>query len=384
MSLSLTEVEFIHRHREEIAALSARVGLSKATALSDAEYARTALGEYGRAALEVIQARRAGAGKFPDTWLADHDAAQQATPAPVAAERARRLARHAGVVHDVTCSIGTEGHAYHRAGLDYLGSDVDAARARMAAHNLPGALILRADALAPSSSADVIVADPARRAGGRRISDPARLLPPLPALVAAYPGRNLAVKCAPGIDYSEWEGLVSVSSVAGAVKEACLYSPGLAEGVRREAVMVGPRGIDRLTDEGVVGRDTSEVGADAPGRYIIDPDGAVVRAGLVRHYAAREGLWMLDERIAYLTGDRLPRGRSGFQFREMVPLKKARAALKKHDAGAVEILVRGVDVDPDALRKQWKLKGANPMAVVCTRIGRQGVALICGPRTTEA
>lgn len=379
MSFSLAEVEFLHRRRDEIAALAAEVGLSKATAVDDAERARARLGEYGRAALELIQARRAGAGKFPETWLADHDAAQQATPAPVAAERARRLARHARLVHDVTCSIGTEGEAYRNAGLSYLGSDIDAARTRMAAHNLPGAAILRADALAPSSNAEVIVADPARRAGGRRISDPARLLPPLPALMEAYAGRHVAVKCAPGIDYAEWPGLVSVSSVAGAVKEACLYSSGLAEGVRREAVMVGPQGVDRLTD-----LDSGETGADAPGRYIIDPDGAVVRAGLVRQYAAREGLWMLDERIAYLTGDRLPRGRSGFLFREMVPLKKARAALKKHDAGAVEILARGVDVDPDALRRQWKLKGKNPMAVVCTRIGRQGVALICGPRTTEA
>ena len=41
------------------------------------------------------------------------------------------------------------------------------------------------------------------------------------------------------------------------------------------------------------------------GRYILDPDGAVVRAGLVRQYAARLGWWRLDPHIAYLTGDRL-------------------------------------------------------------------------------
>ncbi|KQB83804.1 THUMP-like domain-containing protein [Corynebacterium oculi] len=378
MPFTPAEVHFLDRHREEVAALAATVGLTKATALSDAACARAALGEHGRAALELIQARRAGAGKFPDTWLADHDAAQQATPAPVARQRARRLARHAAMVHDVTCSIGTEGHAYQEEGLAYLGSDVDAARTRMAARNLagvPGALILRADALVPTSAAEVIVADPARRAGGRRISDPARLLPPLPALLEAHAGRHLAVKCAPGIDYSGWAGLASVSSVAGAVKETCLYSPGLAEGVRREAVMVTPQGVDRLTDAM-----PEDVGADLPGRYIVDPDGAVVRAGLVRQYAAREGLWMLDERIAYLTGDRLPEGRSGFAYLETVPLKRAQEALKRHDAGTVEILARGVEVDPDALRKKWKLKGRNPMTVVCTRIGRQGVALICGPR----
>ena len=40
-------------------------------------------------------------------------------------------------------------------------------------------------------------------------------MPPLPALLDAYAGRELAVKCAPGIDYSGWDGLVSVVSVDG-------------------------------------------------------------------------------------------------------------------------------------------------------------------------
>ncbi|MDK8451256.1 THUMP-like domain-containing protein [Corynebacterium mastitidis] len=379
MSFTLAEAEFLHHHRAQVAALAPHLGLSKRSTLDDAQRARAELGERGRAAVELLTARRAGAGKFPDTWLADHDAAQQATPAPVARERARRLARHGAVVHDVTCSIGTEGLAYREAGLGYIGSDLDPVRAYMAARNLPGALIARADAVTPSSAAEIVVADPARRAGGRRISDPARLLPPLPEVEQAHAGRHLAIKCAPGIDYSRWSGLVSVSSVAGAVKEACLYSSGLGEGLRREAVMIDAAGgVDRIDDSS-----PAEAGAGEPGRYILDPDGAVVRAGLVRHYAAREGLWMLDERIAYLTGDRLPRGRSGFSFIESVPLRRARAALKKHDAGALEILVRGVDADPDVLRKQWKLKGRNPMTVVCTRVGRQGVALICGPRVWE-
>ena len=51
----------------------------------------------------------------------------------------------------------------------------------------------------------------------------------------------------------------------------------------------------------------------AAGRWIVDPDGAVVRAGLVRHYAARHGLWQLDPDIAYLSGDELPPGVRGFE-----------------------------------------------------------------------
>lgn len=186
----------------------------------------------------------------------------------------------------------------------------------------------------------------------------------------------MAIKCAPGLDFQEWDGLVSVVSVAGGVKEACLYTPELSEGLTREAIMIGPdQSVDVLND-----RHGGEVPAGDPGTFIIDPDGAVVRAGLVQHYAAREQLWMLDEHIAYLTGDRIPQGRSGFRLIEMVGLKQLKSALVAHDAGSLEILVRGVDVDPDQLRKKLKLKGNTPMAVICTRIGRKGVALICHAR----
>ena len=187
----------------------------------------------------------------------------------------------------------------------------------------------------------------------------------------------MAIKCAPGIDFTGWDGLVSLVSVDGGVKEACLYSPTLADGLRREAVIIRGNTMDILTDRDDLGPDTP---VGEPGSYIIDPDGAVIRAGLVRHYAHRENLWLLDERIAYLTGDRIPAGMSGFPYIETVPLKKLRSVLRGHDCGSVEILVRGVDVDPDQLRQKLRLSGSRPMAVVCTRIGRSGVALVCEAR----
>ncbi|WP_420891501.1 THUMP-like domain-containing protein, partial [Mycobacterium montefiorense] len=82
------------------------------------------------------------------------------------------------------------------------------------------------------------------------------------------------------------------------------------------------------------------------------------RAGLVRHYAARHGLWQLDPAIAYLSGDELPSGTRGFEVIEQIAYneKRLRQALSAHGASAVEILVRGVDVDPDALRAKLKLQ----------------------------
>ena len=67
-----------------------------------------------------------------------------------------------------------------------------------------------------------------------------------------------------------------------------------------------------------------------------------------------------------------------------MPVKKLKAALQSHDAGSLEILVRGLDVDPDQLRKKLKLKGSRSMAVIMTRIGTKGIALLCGPRLVSS
>jgi hypothetical protein len=121
------------------------------------------------------------------------------------------------------------------------------------------------------------------------------------------------------------------------------------------------------------------------GRWIVDPDGAVVRAGLVRHYAARHGLWQLDPDIAYLSGDRLPEHVRGFEVLEQLNYgeRRLRQALSVRDVGAVEILVRGVDIDPDALRVRLRLHGSQPVSVIVTRIGSgvasQATAFICRP-----
>ena len=382
MSFSPDEVHFLIDNAHTVDSVTATMALTKKSMIADVAAARFHFGDYGRAVVELAGARRSVVGKLPLTWMMCQESAQQATPMQVAAVRAERFRSFLGddaVAHDVTCSIGTEGHAVMQAGLDYIGADLDAARLLMARHNLDGAQLLRADALHPViTGADVIIADPARRTGGRRITDPAQLLPPLPDLVEAWEGHSLAVKCAPGLDFSGWNGLVSLVSVDGGVKEACLYTPDLADGETREAVVRRGESVDRVSD--LLDDAPGEPLAREPGAFIIDPDGAIVRSGLVRHYAVREGLWMLDERIAYLTGDRLPSGTSGFRLLEQVPVKKLKAALAAHGAGSVEILVRGVDVDPDQLRRKMGLKGSKPMAVVITRIGAAGVALICGPR----
>jgi hypothetical protein len=147
----------------------------------------------------------AGLGDMSD-WLFTDEALQQASAAPVALHRARRLAGLLpsgqdgpnDTVHDATCSIGTELAALSGLGVRVLGTDIDPVRLAMARHNLgANADLCRADALYPVTREATVVADPARRRAGRRRFDPRDYQPGLDQLLDVYRGRNLVVKCAP-------------------------------------------------------------------------------------------------------------------------------------------------------------------------------------------
>ncbi len=328
--------------------------------------------------VETTLLRRRALGKLGELdvsgWLFTDEALQQATAAAVALHRARRLVGH--LVHDATCSIGTELAALSRCAVSAVGSDIDEVRLAMARHNLgESARLCRADALHPVTSDAVVLVDPARRRDGQRRFRPDDYQPGLSQVLDCYRGRDLVVKCSPGIDFDYlnrlgFDGEIEVTSYRGSVREACLWSPGLAgSGVRRRAGILD-------SGEQISDAEPDECDVRPAGRWIVDPDGAVVRAGLVRHYAARHGLWQLDPAIAYLSGDRLPEGVRGFEVLEELAFdeRRLRQALSARDCGALEILVRGVGVDPDALRRRLRPRGSQPLTVVITRLGTGGAS----------
>ncbi|MGE2724749.1 THUMP-like domain-containing protein [Mycolicibacterium pulveris] len=358
--------------------------LTDSTLVADIAWARGRFGEHAGVLVETTVLRRKAAAKLPcaDGWLFTDEALQQATAAPVARHRARRLAGRR--VHDATCSIGTELAALADSAEILLGSDIDPVRLAMARHNVADVDLCRADALRPITRGAVVVLDPARRRGGRRRFDPRDYTPALDALLTVYRDHDVVVKCSPGIDFTAVRGLgftgeIEVTSLAGSVREACLWSDVLAEAtVTRRATILD-------TGEQITDADPDDCAVAPAGRWIVDPDGAVVRAGLVRHYAARHGLWQLDRDIAYLSGDRLPDGVRGFEVLEQISFseRRLRQALSARDVGALEILVRGVDVDPDGLRSRLRLRGSTAASAIITRIGTgpasRATAFICRP-----
>jgi len=384
---SLAEVDFLRsKAGKEALDRCGDLALGATSRIVDVQRARQLVGDRYAAVLETLTLRRKAVSKIDGSaqWLFESNALQQASASLVARHRASRLSGRD--VHDVTCSVGADLVELAKVARRCFGSDFDSVRLAMAQHNTACAgvspVILRADALAPVTRNTVIVADPARRdSTGKRTWRPQDFAPALDDLIEAYPGRDLVVKCAPGIDPDivPWATEIELVSLDGQVREACLWrtensneDSGLV--TRRASVLRSDGSLWTVTDA-----DPSEIVVKAPGEWIIDPDGAVVRAGLVRHYAARHGLWQLDERIAYLTGDTPPPGVRAFrvlefgQYRE----KELRKTLRSRDVGRLEILVRGLDIDPDALRQRLKLQGSAEASVVLTRIGRTPYAFIC-------
>jgi hypothetical protein len=375
------------RSRAGAAALAAvaELELTDATRVGDVAAARDRFGDRAAVLVETVLLRRRAADKLGELgvseWLFTDEALQQATAAPVALHRARRLAGGGSgvVVHDATCSIGTELAALRVCGIAAVGSDIDPVRLSMARHNVgKSAWICRADALHPVTRDAVLVVDPARRVEGRRRLRIDEYQPALGSLLDAYRGREFVVKCAPGIDFGQvrrlgFGGEIEVTSYRGSVREACLWSAGLSRpGVGRRASV-----LDR--GEEITDAEPDDCPVRPAGRWIVDPDGAVVRAGLVRQYGARHGLWRLDEHLAYLSGDAPPPGVRAFRVLEhgRYGEKTLRRTLAARGVGRVEILVRGLDVDPNALRPRLRLRGDAEATVVIARLATGPKAYVC-------
>lgn len=315
---------------------------------------------------------------------------EQATRTTVAAHRAERYRAHLPRTDpcvDLCCGVGGDLIALARAGCRVVGVDHDPLTAEAARANI--------DALGLGDRASVRVGDveaettgpahygsgfcdPQRRTAHARVFDPAAYSPPLPrALELARGADGGAVKVAPGIPHhllplgSEAEWL----SDGGELKEATLWTGGLATGTGRRATLL-PAGHTLTADP--AGGDPP---VSAPLRYLYEPDNAVVRAGLVAEVVAAVGGALLDPTIAYVTSDRRVRTpfARAYEITDALPfsLNRLRALLRERRVGTVTIKKRGSAVDVERLRRQLRPRGPEAATVVLTRGGGTHYALVC-------
>jgi SAM-dependent methyltransferase len=336
------------------------------------------------AALTLASLRAHAKGKFGERagrLYFTRAGLEQATRWAVAERRAARFAAAADRVTDLCCGIGTEALAFAEAGLEVEAVDMSEATAEYARANAE-AMGLRVavsvgDAL-EAPLAEAVFADPARRSGAGRNFDPAAYSPSLdPLLERLREARFAAVKLGPGIGH-EWipEGAEAEwVSVDRDVVEACLWLGEAARVPRRASV----RKAGEWHELTGTGEERAEVGEVAA--YLYEPDGAVIRAGLVAELAEELGAHTASESIAYLYGEELketPFARA-WKVEEVWPLhpKKLKALLAERGIGRLTIKQRGTGIDPAALRKQLKPRGPNEATLVATRIGEAHAAILC-------
>lgn len=379
------------------------------------------------AALTQQALRTAAATKFglAGQMLFTRSGLEQASSELTAAHAARRF-EGARIVADLCCGIGGNlialaasssmitddfpqpartnfrDHGAGRAsaaGRAVVGVDLDTESLEFARHNVsvraPGARagFVCADVTQLAlGEFEMIFIDPARRDSHGRLRA-GQYRPPLSwclALAETVPA--VGIKAAPGLRHDlvppGWEA--EFLAVGRELKEAMLWSPALATpGVTSRATVIEQTSADAASATPVthmLTQDTGHAAAEtapvrAPGAYLVDPNPAVTRAGLVAELARRTGTWQIDPMIAFLSGDEQVTSPFGRTLRvvESAPWHEKRFALRLRELGigAADIRRRGLAGDVGQIHRRLGLRGPGTATIVLTRMNNRPWGLIC-------
>lgn len=331
--------------------------------------------EQAAAVSRQVALRRRAVGKFGEraaSLFFTSDGLEQATRENVARWRAARfVATEASRVFDLGCGIGADALAFADAGLDVVAIELDPATAVLAQANLGerGRVIkgdvveLADDLLLPG---DAVFLDPARRTDRGRTWDLAKVSPPWDFVTRLLRERVACVKAAPGLARAEIPSTVAVTGVEehGDFVELSMWSghPEWEPGSRVVALL--PEGVEQLIEQ----RPAPEVGG--VGRYLYEPQPAVIRLNGVPQIAELVAGWYVDPRVAYLASDTVVDTPLATVFEVDQVLasdeRTLRAWTREAGIGTLEIKVRGLDIDPAVLRRRLKLSGPNSATVILT------------------
>lgn len=338
-------------------------------------------------------------GEFAHQMLFTQAGLEQATRLSIAALHAQRFTTaNITSVADLGCGLGADSLAMASLDIAVTAVEMDEITAACTTVNLmpfPHAKVICGKAEEVDlSGIEGVWLDPARRttntSGTTRLFDPEAFSPPL-SFVESLADRGLAVgvKMGPGIPHEAVPETAEAQwiSINGDVVEAGLYFNQLARpGIRRSALVIGKHGSAELTSAEKYEplKQNAELGPVS--NYLYEPDGAVIRAGLVADLARSLGAHLLDEHIAYLSSEEAidtPFAR-GYKVLEVKPfnVKALKSWVKTNKIGVLDIKKRGISVTPEELRRQLLTgsgKGPNKATLILTRIGEDRVAVVVEP-----
>ena len=316
---------------------------------------------------------------------------QQATDLTTARYKASRIPSGKHIV-DYCCGIGGDLLAFAERGPT-IGWDRAPELAHLANANLQAAgldatskvCVGEVETQTPGSE-EVWHVDPDRRVGGRR-STQVEWHSPEPELIDRWltTSPNGLIKLAPAAvvpeAWSEQSELEWITQDRQCRQQIVWFGELASAGGLHRATL-----LQKNTDS--TPRPTSFTGSpdtEAPltteiGRYVYDTDPSLRAAHLTGAIAVDQGLYALKSGASYLVGDELVEHGllHSFEVVEQLPLRVA--TLKKHlrslGIGQLEIKKRGVDTDPERLRKQLKLSGSESATLLLAKIGKSEIALL--------
>jgi SAM-dependent methyltransferase len=314
---------------------------------------------------------------------------EQASSELVGQHRRRRYACSSSPVADLCCGIGGDliGLAESRR---VVAVDRDRLHVRIARANAEvcgvaaNVRLVQADVREVGMSGlNAVFIDPARRTDRRRLR-PGDSEPPLAwCLRLAERVERVGIKAAPGLAREAvppgWE--LEFIAVGRDLKEAAVWSPALATAAARATILPGGHTLTPGTGEPVALR--------MPGAFLLDPNPAVTRAGVVEDLARSLAAWKIDDQIAFLSTEtevQTPFART-LRVIDSAPWRQRDlpAKLRALDIGAVDIRRRGLAGDVAELHRHLKLSGSRQATLVMTRVQGRPWGLIClDPETPGA
>jgi hypothetical protein len=351
-----------------------------------------------RAAVSLAQVRLKAWEKFgadAQKMFFTEDALQQASDRRIRHYRAGLIPQR--FIMDVCCGIGADSLAFAAAGSTVYGIDLDPVRVAMARLNAAVMELMNAqfevrDATDIQTVDDVaaLFFDPARREDdGRRIYNVEDYQPPL-SIIRQWRVPQILVKLSPGVqlgqladyDIAGGNGLEFIS-VEGALKEALLWMGmwGLNDPSLHRRGLTATLLVEDQVYHWQRTSKPEALSLSAPRGWLIEPDPALIRAGLVQDAAQHYGGDLLDKTIAYFTTDAKPDSPwlRAWKILDWMPfnLKKLRAYLRERNVGTVTVKKRGSALTPEGLTADLKLKGDASRTLVLTRYNEYPIVLIC-------
>jgi hypothetical protein len=232
--------------------------------------------------------------------------------------------------------------------------------------------------------------DPDRRATGRRSTSLDAFQPSLETiedLLARVP--HAAVKLAPATEVPrDWSDRCELEWISrdGDCRQLVAWHGELVRtpGLHRATILItssasraGPGGASRT----IFGRPDHTVPiTEELGDYVFDIDPAIRAAHLQGALAAELNLSALAAGPSYLSGNSpiADPALSCFKIEDVLPLRVRAIAqhLRERGIGRLEIKKRGVDSDPEKLRRDLKLHGNNTATLLVTRIADRPAAIV--------